>query len=62
MKQKLIKKIVKSFDSLIEKTLFKLSHKTNNFFKKGKIVKYFDTLVEKTVLKLENKKDSFFEK
>ena len=34
MKQKYTKKIVKYFDSLVEKTLFKLRNKTNYFFNK----------------------------
>ena len=55
MKQKLVKKIVKSFDSFAENTIFKLSDKINNFFKKRKIIKFFDSFIEKTILNITEK-------
>ena len=73
MKQNYIKKIVKYFDSVVLKTIFKITNKTNNFFSKDskisnkqnyikKIVKYFDSLVLKTVFKITNKTNNFFSK
>ena len=60
MKQKNTKKIIKYINSLIEKTLFKLSYKTNNFFKK--IIQYLKSLIEKTVFKLRNEINKFIQK
>jgi hypothetical protein len=45
MKQNYLKKIVKNFDSIVEKTLFKLQDKTNYFYKKYGQIKYFYKLL-----------------
>jgi hypothetical protein len=47
-----MKKIVKNFNNLVKKTIFKLLNKTNNNFE---IVKNFNNLVKKTIFKLQNK-------
>ena len=45
MKHKLPKKILKYFDSLVEKTLFKLKDKTNKFFKNNSKVSNFNKVL-----------------
>ena len=62
MKQKNFKKIVKSFDSLFENTVIKLTYKINNFFKKIKIVKFFNVLVQEKITKLADKINNIFNK
>lgn len=45
MKQKYAKKIVKYFDSIVERTIFKLVDKTNNFFSKNSKVSNFNKVL-----------------
>ncbi|MDA8537984.1 hypothetical protein N9K55_04720, partial [Candidatus Pelagibacter bacterium] len=45
MNQKNLKKIIKFFDSLIEKTLFQLKNKTNRFFGPNSKVSNFNKAV-----------------
>ena len=61
-----MKKLVKYFNNLIEKTIFKVKNKTNikfqtSNFNMKKLVKNFNNLIEKTIFKVQNKTNTKFQ-
>ena len=61
-----MKQIVKNFNNLVKKTIFKVQNKTNNKFQIStvfmkQIVKNFNNLVKKTIFKVQNKTNNKFQ-